>query len=292
MILFSYAKLNLYLEVLNRRKDGYHNLKTLFERIDLSDKIVLKNLPHRSIKIISQSKQIPKDETNLAYRAARLLQDAFNLNQGVEIKIFKRIPVGSGMGGGSSNAASVLLGLNKLWKLRVRRPELIKLAGKLGSDVPFFIYELPFALGQARGERIKVLNSLHGLKFWHILIVPRLSVSTPRIYKEWDNRVLRQKAALTRPQDNVNILVSSLKKRHFSNIKKGLFNSLEEVTTAFYPELIKIKERLKSLTLDCVLMSGSGPAVFAICRSRKEARAAYAQLKKNRFWQVFLAKTH
>lgn len=289
MVLKSYAKLNLYLEVLNRRKDNYHNIKTLFERISLCDKITLKSRPDKQIKIISHSPDIPKDSSNLAFRSAKLLQDSLKIDKGVEIKITKRIPVGSGMGGGSSNAAFVLLGLNKLWKLHLSRVKLVGFAKRIGSDVPFFIYNLPFALGEAKGDEIKPLSSLRGVRLWHVLVVPKIKVSTPMIYKNWDKN--REILGLTRPKYNVNILTLALRRKDLAAVNLALFNNLEPITAKIYPELKPIRDKLNLLGLQSILMSGSGPAIMAIASSRKEAVSAYRQLKKDKFWQVFVTRT-
>ena len=291
MIVDSCAKLNLYLEVLNKRKDGYHNINTIFERIGLSDKIILKPRRDNKIKIICSSPLVPKGKTNLAYRSAKLLQDSFLVKKGVNIEIKKRIPVGAGLGGGSSNAAAVLTGLNKFWGLRLGQNKLIKLAASIGSDVPFFIYDSPFALGSGRGEKIKPLKALDSVKLWHVLAVPKIEVLTPVIYKQWDSKrnLLR---GLTSPPRGVKILTSALKESDLSLIAKSLLNSLERVTSGLYPEVARIKERFICLGLKAVLMSGSGPAVFAIVPSRKEAVSLCRQLKEeNKFWQVFASQT-
>ncbi len=290
LTLNSYAKLNLYLEVLNKRKDNYHNIKTIFERIDLADKIILKSRRDKEIKVTCNVTAVPRDNTNLAWRSAKLLQDSFNIDKGVDIKIIKRIPVGSGLGGGSSNAASVLLGLNKLWKLNLAQNKLAGLAGKLGCDVPFFIYNSPFALGEARGDKIKPLKALYSVRLWHILVVPNIEVSTASIYKRWDKYFKTFK--LTVPRYNVNIMNLALKKGNFPLIGDALFNSLEPVTAALYPQIDAIKERLIQLGVKSILMSGSGPAVFGIVSSRKEALSLYGQLKTDSsFGEVFVSRT-
>jgi len=287
VIVDSCAKLNLYLEVLNKRKDGYHNINTVFERIGLSDKIILKPRRDNKIKIICSSPLVPKGKTNLAYRSAKLLQDNFLVKKGVNIEIKKRIPVGAGLGGGSSNAAAVLTGLNKFWGLRLGQNKLVKLAAGIGSDVPFFIYDSPFALGSGRGEKIKPLKALDSVKLWHVLAVPKIEVLTPVIYKKWDSY-----SRLTSPRRGDKILTSALRKSDLSLIAKSLLNSLERVTSGLYPEVARIKERFICLGLKAVLMSGSGPAVFAIVPSRKEAVSLCRQLKEeNKFWQVFASQT-
>lgn len=287
MILNSFAKLNLYLEVLKKRKDSYHNISTLFERIDLSDKIILKARPDNLIKIICKNPGVPKDSSNLCYRSAKLLQEKFHINQGLNIKIIKRIPQGAGLGGGSSNAATVLLGLNKLWKLNLSWERLAMLARKIGCDVPFFIYNTCFALGQARGDRVKPLKGFRNLELWHILVVPKIKVLTPKIYRQCDRY-----SELTIPKHNVKILISGLRKKDLSLISQLLFNSLEEITTRLYPEVQRIKEALTRCGLKSILMSGSGPAVFGIVLLRKEAERISRQLRRqHRSWQVFVTRT-
>lgn len=289
LVLNSYAKLNLYLQVLNKRRDNYHNIKTVFERIGLSDRILLRARPDRKIKLICKEPLVPKDNTNLCFRAAKLVQESFNIEHGLDIKIIKRIPVGSGLAGGSSNAAAVLLGLNKLWRLNLSRSALIRLAKNIGSDVPFFVYNTSFAQGSGRGDRIKVLKVPKSMRLWHILVVPKIKVSTPFIYKRWDKRPYSK---LTIPKYDVKILLSGLRKNDLSLIGKLLFNSLEEVTLRLYPEVARIKEKLLSLGAKSILMSGSGPAVFGIVSSRKEAVTLSRKLKKqDGSWRVFVTRT-
>jgi len=296
LTLNSYAKLNLYLEVLHKRKDNYHNIKTIFERIDLADKIILKSRRDKKINITCNAADVPQAHSNLAWRSAKLLQDSFNIDKGVDIKIIKRIPVGSGLGGGSSNAAAVLAGLNKLWKLNVTENKLAGLAGKLGCDVPFFIYNSPFVKGEARGDKIKPLKALINVRLWHILVVPKIGVSTASIYKRWDNESktfkLKERGGLTIPKYNVNILILALRKNDLSLIGDALFNSLGQVTARLCPQINAIKQKLMQLGVKSILMSGSGPAVFGIVSSRKEALSLCRQLKSNSFWQVFVSRTH
>jgi len=291
LVLLSPAKLNLYLEVLNIRKDNYHNIKTIFERISLCDKIILKSRPDKLIRIICSDCDVPKDKTNLCYRSAKLLQERFNIKTGLDIRIIKRIPVGSGLGGGSSNAASVLLGLNKLWKLRLCQKRLAGFAEAIGSDIPFFIYNTPFAFGCCRGDKIKPLRMLKYVRLWHILVVPKIKVSTPFIYKRWDMQYSKG-AGLTRPKYDVNIVISALKRNDLSMIGELLVNNLESLTIRFYPEVKRIKEKLADLGLKMLLMSGSGPAVMAIVSSRKEAVSLSRKLKKEeKSWRIFVTRT-
>jgi 4-diphosphocytidyl-2C-methyl-D-erythritol kinase len=294
----SFAKLNLYLQVLNKRKDNFHNLSTLFARIDLADTLIFRKRKDNLIKIKCDSRQVPRDKTNLGYRAAALLRQKFNLSFGIEIEIKKRIPVGAGLGGGSSNAASVLLGLNRLWNLNLSKAKLANLGAQLGSDVPFFIHQEKFALGSQRGDKIKPLASLDKLKLWFILVYPNFKVSTPLIYQKFDTCLTAKPWArgpfsrLTRPRCNVKILTSQLLKKGKAVDVHCFFNGLEAITSDLYPEVNQVKKALCGIGLDKVMMSGSGPAVFAICNSGKQAQDLKKKLSKlYKTWQIFVVST-
>jgi 4-diphosphocytidyl-2C-methyl-D-erythritol kinase len=294
LITKSFAKLNLYLQVLNKRKDNFHNLSTLFARIDLADTLTFRALKNNLIKIKCNSRQVPKDKTNLCYRAAELLKQEYKLSLGIEIGLKKCIPVGAGLGGGSSNAANVLLGLNKFWNLNLSERKLVKLGERLGSDVPFFIHRTKFALGSGRGDRIKPLAALAKLKLWFILIYPDFKVSTPLIYQKFDAYLAAGKgfSYLTRPSHNVKILTSELLKKGKAIDQDYLFNGLEVITTNLYPVVNQVKNALFSLGLNRVMMSGSGPAVFALCDSNVQARNLRNKLcKQHKSWKIFVVST-
>ena len=287
MIVKSYAKVNLYLQVLSKRKDNYHNLITVFERINLTDKISLKSRPDDLITLKCDSPAVPKDKTNLCFRAAMLLKDSCRVKKGVDIEINKRRPVGAGLGGGSGNAAATLLGLNKLWGLNLNLSRLVSLAKKIGCDVPFFIYDAPFALGTSRGDKIKPLGKLKKIKLWHVLVFPKVKVSTPLIYGKFD--II---SGLTRPNYDVKILTSTLVKYPSILNSGGLFNSLEAVTEREYPEVSLIKISFQKLGQTAILMSGSGPTVFSLAKSRKEALLLKKSIEKqHRSWEVFVVRT-
>ncbi len=288
LILPSFAKVNLYLEVVNRRKDNFHTLRTVFERISLHDIIYLTRRDDGRILVRCDSAQVPGGESNLAYRSANLLQKRYKVSGGVSIFIRKRIPVGSGMGGGSSNAACVLSGLNRLWDLRLPKSKLAVLGRKIGADVPFFIADIPFGLGTQRGDEISALQGLHKVRLWHILVFPRFSVSTPLIYQTYD-RI--KSFGLTKPQYNVKILLLTLEKNPLSWAGGVLFNSLEQVSVKLYPEIQRVKDDLIHFGVKSVLMSGSGPTVFGITASRKQALTACRSLSRLGRWAVFAART-
>lgn len=301
----SYAKLNLYLRVLGRRDDNYHSIITLFERIDLCDRIGLRVLPQRQIRIVLSGRALPSGRGNLVYRAASLLRREFGVRRGVEISIKKLIPVSAGLGGGSSDAATVLTGLNKLWGLNLSVRQLAVLARGIGSDVAFFLYNCSFACGTCRGDEVKVLEL--PVKLWHVIVVPRVKVRSRAIYSRIQTRQMagstppfqqgnigagQERAGLTVSQSEVRILRSALLKKDFSKIGRKLFNSLEQIAVLMHPVIKEIRLVLSNLGLKAVLMSGSGPAVFGLVSSRKEAYAVVRQLKANlRNWDVFVAKT-
>ena len=276
------AKINLYLKVLRKRKDGYHQIKTVFERISLCDDIEIKKRTDKKIKIICNHPDVPKDRSNLMYRAADLLRRDYGKIVGLDIRLKKRIPVASGLGGGSSNAASVLLGLNRLWCLGLKTDDLLDYARKIGSDVPFFVLESSFAIGTGRGDKLENIPNLRSI--WHILVVPRKKLSAKEIYSSLNLR-------LTKNRDNVNMLIYALRKFDLPQVKKYIRNDLEKAASKIFPKLFQIKEKLKSLGIEGQSLSGSGPAIFGIVKSRKGAETQAKSLK-SKSWQVFVVRTY
>ncbi|MFA6350355.1 MAG: 4-(cytidine 5'-diphospho)-2-C-methyl-D-erythritol kinase [Candidatus Omnitrophota bacterium] len=277
LVIPSYAKVNLYLKVLGKRPDKYHELVTVFERISLKDVIILRLRKDNRIVISSRGEQIPDDNTNLAFKAARLLRETYKIDKGVDIRIIKNIPVGSGLGGGSSNAAAVLSGLNKLWKLNLSKPALIRLAAKIGSDCAFFIADRPFALGKGRGDRITGLKVKPRKQFWHVLCVLPINVSTALIYNKFDTCL---KPGLTSNNGDVKILLQALNKTSPYSLVGSLFNSLEEVTFGLHPRLSRVKKYFVRSGSIVSLMSGSGSCIFGIASSGREAKKIAGQMKK------------
>lgn len=287
LVLKSPAKINLYLRVLNKRPDGCHNLETLFERIGLYDKIILEEIPQDSIEVRTFSPDIPKDKNNLAYKAAFLLKRGFSIKRGIRITIDKHIPVGSGLGGGSSNAAFVLLGLNRLWRLELSKKKLMEYAGKIGADVAFFILEKPFALGKGRGERLLPLAVK--IKLWHILVVPGINVPTAQVYKDFDR--LSQHLQLTKGRINSKIIPLILKPGHLMGLAQLVYNDLERVTAQKHKIISVVLTELKKTCL-AAGMSGSGSAVFGITTSKNSAlRIIKNSLSKFKGLRVFTART-
>jgi 4-diphosphocytidyl-2-C-methyl-D-erythritol kinase len=266
---FSPAKVNLYLEVLAKREDGYHEVETVLQAINLHDEVLLRNRKS-GIKVTCRREGVPEGEENLAYRAAAIILKEANLKRGVEIEIKKKIPPAAGLGGGSSNAAATLIGLKELWNLKnLTEESLESLAKKLGMDVPFFIRG-GRALGKNRGE---ILTHLKSWKpFWMTIVIPDIKVRTTHIY---ENLCL----GLTEKRERNKITLSDFEKLSARDWSSVFYNRLEEVTEKEYPQVKRIKERLRALG-GAALMSGSGPAVFAAFPQKEAAERAAATIKE------------
>lgn len=275
------AKVNLYLEVLRKRKDGFHEIETVFERINLFDTLRVKKIK-KGIKILS-SGEIPLGRENLAYQAAEKFLRRFNLPWGVEIRIVKRIPVAAGLGGASSNAASVLLALNRISGLNLEKEKLSSLAKEIGSDVNFFLAQKARAIGRGRGELIAPLKAKRKLHL--VLVNPGLEIKSKWVYQ-------RLRLGLTRPRDDVKILLRALEKSDLDGLSDALFNRLEEVVLPHAKIIVRIKEALNSLGIRAVLMSGSGSSVFGIVGTGKEAKdLAQALSRREKKWRTFALET-
>jgi 4-diphosphocytidyl-2-C-methyl-D-erythritol kinase len=282
----SFAKVNLYLRVVSRRRDGFHDLDTLFSRIDLHDTITIKGRKDSAIRISCSQRGVPAGKTNLCFRAAEALRKEAGFKAGLDIDIEKRIPVGAGLGGGSSNAASVLLGLNKYWHLNLSTGRLARLASGIGSDVAFFVHDAKFARGSGKGDKIRELPRLKNRRLWFVLACPRIEVSTPFIYRKFDI------SRLTSNKPDVKILLSELSEKGCRFDPKLLFNDLEAVTTSLYPVVSRVKDAFFAEGAGKVMMSGSGPTVFSICNCRAQAEDLNDRLrKKHKSWRIFLSSS-
>ena len=275
------AKLNLFLKVINKRADGYYNLETLFERIDLCDDLEFILNRQKMIRVFCDHPDVPTDPGNLVYQAAQLLKDDFALEDGVDIIIKKKIPVAAGLAGGSSNAATTLLGLNHLWKLSLTQRELLMYGRILGSDVPFFLYNCSWAVGTERGDKIKKLAL--SVKLWHILVVPSIKVYTPKVFSALN-------LELTKINEGVNILTRSLRKNNINALGSLLRNDLEKTIVKLVPDLSATKDQLKGLNTKGVCFSGSGPALFGLTENQKQAEELKGILQRQ-YANVFAVRT-
>jgi 4-diphosphocytidyl-2-C-methyl-D-erythritol kinase len=262
------AKINLALDVLFKRPDGYHEVEMIMTTVDLADRIELKEIEQDKIQILSHSRFVPDDHRNLAYQAAHLIKERYGVQKGVSITIEKNIPVAAGLAGGSSDAAATLRGLNRLWELGLSLDELAELGAKIGSDVSFCVYG-GTALAQGRGEKIMHLPAPP--KCWVILAKPTIGVSTADVYKRL------QIANVEHP--DVYGMIDAIKKNDYQKVCKGLGNALEQVTLSLYPEVANIKEHMKMFGADAVLMSGSGPTVFGLVEHDSRMQRVYNGLR-------------
>lgn len=273
LLILSPAKINLFLQVTGKRPDGYHDLFSLMCRVSLYDEVIL-NPSSGGISLSCSDPFLPADETNLAFRAARCFFDALGRSEGCDIRLTKRIPIAAGLGGGSSNAASVLMGLNHLYGYPVPREDLMRMGRSLGADVPFFLFQAP-ALAAGIGDELEAYS---GLASWPVLIVcPPLHVSTRMVYQNFNLQLTNTQKRPTR---------THLNKAAF-NPAFHLYNDLEAVTLALHPELIRIKDGLRSLGAVGALMSGSGPSFFGLFQDRNAVRRARAEWPSDGGFRLF-----
>lgn len=267
------AKINLCLHILGRRPDGYHELSMLMEKISLCDEIRLEKTSG-SIELLDDATDIPP-EKNLALRAAQGLHEVSASSWGVRIQLTKKIPIGGGLGGGSSDAAAVLKGLNQLWELNWPVEKLAEIGVKLGADVPFFLYDGP-ALVQGIGEKVNPQRKLP--KLWMILLYPGVAVDTRWAYQEWDRN------QLTQGNHDVSL------PRTFAELLEILHNDFEAVVFPKFPEVAAAKSALQKAGSPGALMSGSGSAVFGLFETKEERDRAFKKLVVSPSWQVFTAE--
>ena len=261
----AHAKINLYLDVVGKRPDGYHEIETVFHSIGLHDDIYLHKRADRQITVHCEHPHVPINLHNLAYRAAQLLLDNTPDLNGVDIKIVKRIPIAAGLGGGSADAAAVLCGMNALFDLGLTQTALMKLGVQLGADVPFCILG-GAALGRGIGEILTPLPPLE--EVWILLANPGFAISTAWVYQQIN-------LSLTAPKKNVTMLTRYLQNGELFSVVRHLYNGLEVPVLSKYPAVAEIKTKLGNCPSSCgVLMSGSGATVFAFMQSQAQAHLA------------------
>lgn len=262
------AKINLTLDTLYKREDGYHEVEMIMTTVDLADRIGLETRADGRIEIVSVDRFIPNDAKNLAYQAAALLKKTYRVREGVSITIEKHIPVAAGLAGGSSDAAATLRGLNHVWDLNLSLDELAELGAQIGSDVPFCVYG-GTALATGRGEKIERLPSPAAC--WVILAKPVIGVSTAEIYGQLNLD--------TAYHPDTQAMIRAVKEKDFSRMIDNLGNTLEDVTLNLYPEVRELKDQMKRFGAEGVLMSGSGPTVFGIVQQESRAQRVVNALR-------------
>ncbi len=275
------AKINLGLCILGKRPDGYHELETLLQMVSLYDEIDLEPAP-KGVALDCDSPNIPKDASNLVVRAAALLEEACpEKSSGARIRLKKNIPAGAGLGGGSGNAAGVLMGLNRLWDLKLSPERLSHLAAKLGSDVPFFLGS-PCALGTGRGEIVHPVKPSG--KFSVVLVYPGFPIATSEVYGAL-------KIKLTNPGNHISILKKFLSESEIAALGSQLHNDLEPVVEKRFPEIEAIKSELLAHGAKGALLSGSGSTVFGIFDNPEHANHACSNMTLRETGLSFVTET-
>jgi 4-diphosphocytidyl-2-C-methyl-D-erythritol kinase len=250
--LLSPAKINLYLNILGKYPSGFHEIESILERVSLFDEIDIKLLKEDAVRFSCNNKEL-QGEHNLCFKAAKLIKERYKISAGFDIFLKKNIPVGSGLGGGSSNAASVFIGINSLLGLNLTKTQLNELGSQVGSDVNFFLAQSRFAVVCGRGERV---IPLEGKTLRHIIVWPKAHLSTKSVYQH-------TKAKLTKVLNNVNILKYALKKGDTSLIESNIFNALEKGALSLCQELRKAKEMLDKRGVFSSV-TGSGSAFYLV----------------------------
>ncbi len=273
-VVLSPAKVNLYLKVLSRRPDGYHNLQSLVDIISLSDIIHIEDIPGNEIILEDDRNVLPRGEGNTVFRAVRALKETTGVRRGIRIFIEKKIPIGSGLGGPSSNAAAVLKELNSHWELGITKEELNAIGGRIGADVPLFLHGRPCIM-EGIGDIINPVVLPH---MWYVIVYPNVSISTKAVYEGL-------RIVLTKEHNDIKLM------GNFSNpgeIARILENDLEQAAIKMCPQVQSIKDVLKGTGALGSLMSGSGSSVFAVFDNEEEARLASLSAI-NEMWTVFIA---
>lgn len=271
IILKARAKINLTLDVTGKREDNYHILEMIMQTISLYDKVYVKKIDKPVLRLKSNLDWLPADERNLAYMAAKLLKEEFQIKQGIFIELDKRIPVAAGLAGGSTDCAAVLIAVNRLFRLGLSKEELMKYGLRLGADVPYCIMR-GTVLAQGIGEVLTPLSQQ--CPFCYVVLVKLpISVSTAFVYKN-----LSLQSIQSRP--NTAKMIQSIENGDLEGVCNYLCNVLETVTISHYPEINKVKKRLLQLGAKGSLMSGSGPTVFGLFKEKETAQKAVLQLKE------------
>ncbi len=276
----AYAKINLGLDVVRQLENGYHEVKMIMQTVNLYDELTLKRTT-AGIRLTSDSGELPLDENNLIYKAARLMQEHYGIAEGVSVKLKKNIPIAAGMAGGSTDAAATMLAMKELFGLETSKAELMKLGVKIGADVPYCILG-GTALAEGIGEK---LTPLPKAPECHLLVAkPDINVSTKYVYEHLDA------AGVTKHPD-IDGMVNAIERGSLQGIIERLGNVLETVTISAYPVISVIKDRMKELGAQGSLMSGSGPTVFGIFTEQEKAIRAYEEIKSEQLAkQLFVTK--
>lgn len=275
------AKVNLTLDVIGKRENGYHDVKMIMQQVDLYDLVSLRRIPECEVKLTCSDEFLPVDDKNIAYRAAENMRRKYDIAHGFEIHIEKNIPVSAGLAGGSTDAAAVIKGINRICGLGLSEKTMMAIGFELGADVPFCIME-GCALAEGLGEKLTPIRGFEHA--WMVLVKPNFGVSTKEIYTALEFETLKGHP------DTFGML-SALESQKRHEILDRVYNVLEEVTLKLYPGVIEAKRFLAGHGAEGVLMSGSGPTVFGFYKSYERAKNAQKKIKKH-YSQSFVVTTY
>ena len=277
------GKINLGLDVLGRRENGYHDVRMVMQTVYLYDRIIMKKSKTPGIRLETNLYYLPVNENNLAYQAAQMLMDEFHIEEGVSIQLDKHIPVAAGMAGGSSNAAAVLFGMNRMFSLGLSQKELMERGVKLGADVPYCIMR-GTVLAEGIGE---ILTPLSPMPKCYVLIAkPAISVSTKMVYEKLDSHEIED-------HPDIDGILAGLKAGDLKKVAGSMGNVLERVTVDAYPVIDQIKKMMIKEGALNAMMSGSGPTVFGLFEDRQSARRAAQKIKEQKLAkQVYVTSIH
>ncbi len=262
------AKINLGLDVLHKRADGYHELEMVMSSVDLADRLTITEMPDDKIILETNKAFLPVDKRNNVYQAVAMMKKRYGINTGVKIDIQKNIPVAAGLGGGSSDTAAALRGLNRLWQLGLSEEELIAIGVEIGTDVPYCLYGHTAFIG-GKGERVQLIDPMP--QCWVVLVKPKISVSTRTVFPEVEVDKISH--------PDIPALRGAIEADDYEEMIRQMGNSLEDITIQRHPVIQQIKDRMMKYGADAALMSGSGPTVFALTRKHSRAQRIYNALK-------------
>ena len=266
----AYGKINLGLDVVRRREDGYHELRMIMQTVGLYDNLTMKVIPEDEIRLKTNLSFLPTNQNNLIYKAIELLKQEFHITKGVEAVLEKKIPVAAGMAGGSSNAAAALVGMNRLFHLGLTKKQLMEYGVKLGADVPYCIMR-GTALSEGIGEILTPLPPMPDC--WILLAKPGISVSTKYVYQNLNLQEVKK-------HPDIDGMVEAIKEQDLDGICERLENVLETVTIKDHPMIEEIKQFMIEQGAENALMSGSGPTIFGIFKEKKVARVALEAMRQ------------
>lgn len=277
------GKINLGLDVLGKRQNGYHDVRMVMQTVYLYDQVRLEKVKEPGIHLSSNLFYLPVNENNLAYRAADLLMKECGIKEGVKITLEKHIPVAAGMAGGSSNAAAVLFGMNRMFALGLSQEELMALGVTLGADVPYCILR-GTVLAEGIGEHLTPLPAMP--KCYVLLAKPPISVSTKTVYEKLDSHEIEE-------HPNIDGIIEGLRRQNLDQVAASMGNVLERVTVEEYPVIEEIKAVMRGEGALNAMMSGSGPTVFGLYDDKRKARKAAFRIKEQGFArQTYVTSIH